>query len=346
MDYLPGLSVEAFEQMFSDRFPGMAPVLWLRRPGGEEILDLSQAEVNEFDSGESGRGDSFRRAHERSSVKATGMSTLLGIATGRAGAGDLPDDFRLLDVLGGSGTLVRVTRELPEWKTARDWILTGDLAAAMVSEALSYGLPALRQPAQFLLCRPEAFGALLIAYGAHHIGPAERPGCYEEAMRVLTPAGRLVVHDFETGSAMAHWFEQVVHAYSPTGHDYVHFTREGIEKDLSAAGFAAVDVTSIYDPITIRAENAGEARERMLRYVINSYGLTPPDGQLTESEFTDWVEGLVTDTIRYSEADFAHLDSVPAPVRSAGTMTLYESAGGWTAEFPRLALVAVAVKPG
>jgi SAM-dependent methyltransferase len=345
MHYLPGQSVEDFERNFTAKFPGMASALWLQRPGAEAVLDLERVTSNEFGSDESGRGDSFRRAHERSSVKATGMSTLLELATGCAEVGQIPADYRLLDVLGGSGTLVRVTRELPQWHTARDWILTGDVAAEMVCQALDYGLPALRQPAQFLLCHGEAFNAVLVAYGAHHIPVPDRYSCYEEALRVLRPGGRLVIHDFEVGTAMARWFEEVVHAYSPTGHDYIHFTKDDFEKDLLAAGFADVVVKTVYDPITIWADDPEQARERMLRYVLNAYGLTPPDGAIEGPDLSAWVEGLVTRCIRYAESDFAQLDSVPAPVRSNGTLTVYESAAGWTAELPRLALVAIATKP-
>jgi hypothetical protein len=344
MEYLPGVSVEDFEQSFTQRFPEMAAALWLRRPGGEAILDVRQAETNEFESDESGRGDSFRRAHERSSVKATGMSNLLKLATGCTDVGQIPADYRLLDVLGGSGTLVRVTREMPQWKTDRDWILTGDVTSQMVRQALDYGLPALRQPAQFLLCRDEAFNAVLVAYGAHHIPVPERPGCYEEALRVLRPGGSLVVHDFEVGTPMAHWFEDVVDAYSPTGHQYTHFTAAEFDKDLRAAGFADVSVEVVYDPITILADQPEEARGRMLQYVINSYGLTPPSGEADDGDVAGWVDGLVTSVIRYAESDFASLDSVPEQVRSEGTLAVYETSLGWVAELPRLSLVAIARK--
>lgn len=343
MDYLPGVSVEDFEKMFADRFPEMAPALWLRRPGGEAILDLRQANPNEFESDESGRGDSFRRAHERSSVKATGMSTLLALATGCTDITQVPDGFRLLDILGGSGTLVRVTRELPQWKTGREWILSGDVSSEMVRQALDYGLPAVRQPAQFLLVREQAFNAILIAYGAHHIPVSERPACYEEARRALAPGGRLIVHDFATGSPMARWFQQVVDAYSPTGHQYTHFTGGEFEEDLLAAGFGEVEVETIYDPITVLAGSQEEARERMIQYVLNSYRLTPPDAE--RRDIGTWVEELAADVIRYTESDFAELDAVPQEVRSAGTMTIYPTSAGWRAEFPRLSLVAIARKP-
>lgn len=345
MDYLPGLSVEDFEQSFSTQFPEMASALWLRRPGGEAILDVERAEANEFESDESGRGDSFRRAHERSSVKATGMSSLLRLATGHTEVSDVPAGFRLLDVLGGSGTLVRVTRELPDWKSSRNWILTGDVTSAMVRQALDYGLPALRQPAQFLLCQDGAFMAVLIAYGAHHIPVPERGTCYREALRVLRPGGRLVVHDFETGSPMAQWFGNVVDTYSPTGHQYTHFSRDDFREELQAAGFARTEVRSVYDPITIWADTRDAARGRMLQYVIDSYGLTAPDGAAAGGDIKDWAHQLVTSVIRYPDADLAELGSVPAEVRRTGTLAVYEADGGWTAELPRISLVAIAIRP-
>lgn len=347
MEYLPGLTVEKFERLFTERFPEMASALWLRRPGGETILDLGSTTTNEFGSDDSGgRGDSFRRAHERSSVKATGMSNLLELATGLAGVARLPAGFRLLDVLGGSGTLVRVTRELPQWSTERDWILTGDVTPEMAAQAFDYGLPAVRQPAQFLLCRDEAFDAVLVAYGAHHIPVEERDGCYAEARRVLRPGGRLVVHDFETGTPMARWFEEIVDAYSPTGHQYTHFSSTDFDKDLTAAGFADVQTVRVYDPITITADDAASARDRMLWYVRNAYGLTPPDGPAGDEQVLNWVEQLVTTCLRYTEDDFASLEGVPEQVRSTGTLTVYETAEGFRAELPRIALVAVAVNPG
>jgi ubiquinone/menaquinone biosynthesis C-methylase UbiE len=344
MNYLPNLSIEAFERDFSARFPALAPALWLRRPGGDDVVDLDRAEKNEFESDASGRGDSFRRAHERSSVKATGMSRLLELATGCDQVDQLPDGFHLLDVLGGSGALVRVTRELAKWTTSTDWILTGDVSSLMVRQALDYGLPALRQPAQFLLCADNAFDAVLVAYGAHHIPVPERPTCYAEAFRVLKPGGRLVVHDFEVGSPMARWFEEIVDVYSPTGHQYTHFTRDELEKDLRTAGFASVELQVVYDPITVRAQKPAQARDRLRDYLLNAYRLTPPNGRADVGEVRAWAGGLVADCIRYGPSDLSGLDGVAALVAVSGTVAVYATAQGWVAELPRLALVAVATK--
>jgi SAM-dependent methyltransferase len=344
-NYLPNMSVEDFEKHFAERFPEMAPLLWLSRPGAEAVIDEMCAHQNEFESDTTGRGDSFRQAHERSSVKAKGMSRLLELGTNRTDVRQKSAGFRLLDVLGGDGTLVRVTGELPQWKTSENWILTGDISAEMVRQALDHGQPAVRQPAQFLLCRDAAFDAVLVAYGAHHIPVPERPDCYREALRVLKPGGRLVVHDFAVGSPMARWFGEVVDTYSPTGHKYTHFTTDDLVLGLEAVGFESVETTTVYDPITVHSGDPDQARTQLLQYVINAYRLVPTGGAgLGPDERREWAHTLVAQYLTYPQADLTALGSVPPAVVDAGTMAVYKNADGWVAELPRLALVAVGTK--
>ena len=341
--YLAGMSAEDFRQRFQAGFPEMASTLWLDRPGGDEVLGPMFAKPNEFETNENGRGDSYRRAHQQGSVKAVGVTQLLELATGRASVRGMPQDRFLLDVLGGDGTVTRAADQIPQWSAPHHWILTGDLSAQMVQQAMAYGLPAVRLAAQFLLCRDEAFEAVLFAYGSHHIPVHERAACYADAWRVLRPGGRLVVHDFAIGSPTANWFETVVDTYSPNGHQYTHFTPSDLREDMAAAGFRRIEVKSIYDPIIVRAPDQHEARLGILNYLLDSYGLDG-GGQDVESTL-EWVGEQVAKCIQYGRSELKDLGDVVAPaVRRSGTLSVFETTDGWVAELPRTAIVGVAQK--
>lgn len=51
---------------------------------------------------------------------------------------------------------------------------------------------------------------MLLAYGTHHIDPANRLSTVQEAHRVLRLGGVFVLHDFEVGGPMDEWFSKVV----------------------------------------------------------------------------------------------------------------------------------------
>lgn len=344
--YLAGMSMQDFQQRFRARFPEMASTLWLDRPGGEEVLGPMFARPNEFETNENGRGDSYRRAHQQGSVKAVGVTQLLELATGRAGAQGLPPDYFLLDVLGGDGTVARAADQIPQWSAPRHWILTGDLSAQMVHQAMVYGLPAVRLAAQFLLCRDEVFEGVLLAYGSHHIPVHERVACYSDALRVLRPGGRLVVHDFAIGSPTANWFETVVDTYSPNGHGYTHFGSSDLRHDLMAADFQQVEIKSIYDPIIVRAPSEDDARRGILSYLLDSYGLAPGNGGEKDVEIAlDWVGDQVDKCIQYGRGELEELGEIVSPaVRTSGTLSVFETADGWVGELPRIAIVGLARK--
>src|SRR5207237_5518083 len=122
--------------------------------------------------------------------------------------GRLPFGWRLLDVLGGDGLIARALNMMRPGLT-RQPVLTSDVAESMILHAWAQGLPAIREPAQHLFLRDASFDAVLIAYGTHHIDPLDRPDMCREAFRVLRPHGRIVLHDFECGSAVARWFDEV-----------------------------------------------------------------------------------------------------------------------------------------
>ncbi|MFI7421281.1 class I SAM-dependent methyltransferase [Nonomuraea sp. NPDC049684] len=141
------------------------------------------ATSSEFDSDRDGRGDSYRRAQQDALVRWTGIRALLGLLAPDPAAGPP----LLLDVLGGDGTVARAAAGRLGSLDVKPAIITGDLSGHMVDRALAQGLPAVRQAAQLLFLREASVGGVLLAYGTHHIPPADRPGAVAEAARVTRP---------------------------------------------------------------------------------------------------------------------------------------------------------------
>jgi ubiquinone/menaquinone biosynthesis C-methylase UbiE len=313
--------------------PGLHDLIDPTRARSPRLLSALVSVTNEFDSDETGRGDSYRRAQEDSSVRWTGARQLLQLATRT----DSPGDVTLLDVLGGDGTIARAVADRADSRLAKLSIITGDISGEMVARALAQGLPALRQSADALLLRDASIDATLLAYGTHHITPADRPQAASEAVRVVRPGGRVVLHDFDTASPMARFFAEVVHPYSAAGHDYAHFSRA----ELTAL-FAGLPVTArvldVYDPLIVEADDYQSARARMCQYIADMYGVQEVFSAHRDPA-TSWT--FIEEIFDHS-CYAAALRDAPSgiPLRPV----LRESGGRWFAEVPRMAIVAVAEK--
>jgi ubiquinone/menaquinone biosynthesis C-methylase UbiE len=301
------------------------------RAGSGAALAALAATTTEFDTDASGRGDSYRRAQRDASVRWTGARQLLQWC----GALEAGRDTVVLDVLGGDGTLARAVRQQEPAAAERLTLLTGDISGEMVAQALAQRLPAVRQAAAFLFLRDDAVDATLLAYGTHHIDPVERPAAVREALRVVRPGGRVVLHDFDGASPMAGFFDRVVHHHSHTGHDYTHFSRAELQELFTTAGTPAT-IRDLYDPLVVHAPTEADARRRMCDYVADMYGIArlfdergiTASWQLLEKSFdhTDYLAQLPD-----------RLDVPVAPV-------VRRVRGGYAAEVPRVAIVAVAHK--
>ena len=307
----------------------LAALLDFDRPGTREAFaDLSHL-TTEFDSDHSGRGDSYRRAQTDTSVRWTGMRQLLRLAANGSEHGTL------LDVLGGDGTIAAAATahgggELSGW-----FVITSDRSAQMVDGALRRGLPAVRQDARFLFLKDSCVDAVLSAYGTHHIPVEQRGAVFGELARVVRPGGRVVVHDFDAKSPMAHFFTEVVDRQSWAGHDYEHFSRASMLQACHEAGLQA-RIEDIYDPFVVRGDTLRHARDRMCTYIGEMYGIA----DYLHACGPDRAWSLLMDYFDHSDTQSKVFEQPGRHIRP----TVWRQADGFVAEVPRCAMVAVAEK--
>lgn len=330
--YLPSMTLEDYLRDAVPAHPVLKAAVDFGRPGADKALRALAATTTEFDSDDTGRGDSYRRAQRNSSVRWRGIRQLLELAA----PSDAAAPHIVLDVLGGDGTIARAVHEHAPDLRDRVSILTGDLSGDMVERALAQGLPAVRQAADHLFLGDRTVDAALLAYGTHHIAPQDRLNAVTEALRVVRDGGRVVLHDFDDASPMARFFTDVVHPHTTAGHDYRHFSRGSLVELFEEAGTPA-RVVDLYDPLVVRGDTEEDARRRMCEYVADMYGV----GEYFAAQ------GGTDARWRILERYFGHegyLAGLPAEVDFTPRPVVYRSRGAYVAEVPRAAMVAVARK--
>lgn len=302
------------------------------------ITDLA-ARAFDFDSSMlGGRGEHYRLAQQNPLVRSVGIRQLFSIVSPRRDLRRLGPRHRILDVLGGDGVLARAMEQMVP-KSSLPAIVTSDLSGEMVAAARAYGLFAIQQPAQNLLLRDDSIDGVIIAYGTHHIPTNQRLQACREAFRVLKPGGGIALHDFEEGSPMCRWFNEVVDPYSQTGHLFPHITKDEVEGYLLDAGFEDVRVEYLYDPFILSATTPERAIRQLSKYLLHMYGLVKlverhgPDGAL------DVIGDLADEYLRYDYRAMGLAESF-----GASRVKLSRGEDGWTIEAPRVALVAHGVK--
>ena len=286
---------------------------------------------------EGGRGDTYRQSQMRHPLaRATGIQQLFDLFADPGG--QLHPAMVILDLLGGNGTLTRAARCIYASEQTPT-IITSDLSAEMVRDALSKGLPAIRQAAQKLLFADQTVDGTLFSYGTHHIPPESRMSTFAEALRVLKPGAQIVVQDFEEDSPTARWYSELLDKYTTTGHDCIHFTREDMSHLLKGAGFEDVRVLDVYDPFVLEAATAEEARKNMLDHVTNLFGLQVLLPDAPEDKDYDRLEKVLEPFTTFTSAE------LPRDRPTVQRLTLTPTVNGFRAELPRVALVATGRRP-
>jgi ubiquinone/menaquinone biosynthesis C-methylase UbiE len=330
--YLPSMSLGEYLRDIAAQHPALSSVLDFSRPDATAALTVVAATVTEFDSDDTGRGDSYRRAQTDASVRLTGIRQLLRLALPAPAPASM-----VLDVLGGDGTVARAVADRTEDDLSMVTVVTGDISGEMVQRALAQGQPAVRQAADFLFLRNDSVDAVVLAYGTHHIAVRQRAAAVAEAFRVVRPGGRVVLHDFAEDSPMVNFFAQVVHPNSCAGHDYPHFSLEHLNDLFRQAG-AYPRVINMYDPLKVVADTLDAARRKMCDYVGDMYGIRHLFDDRDGSD-APW---------RILERYFDHSNypaRLPNNVDTTLRPRIYQTGNQFVAEVPRVAMVAVAQKP-
>lgn len=338
-NYLPDTSLTLYLQFMSNKYPEFYKTFWFERPNSFKVIKEMNKAISDFEGRKKGgRGDYYRKAQKDPSVRIMGISQILQLAIQNQDIKKLSPAYKILDVLGGDGVLARALKLIKKGNSQQS-ILTSDSAADMITQALKYGLPAIRQLAQFLFIRDNSFDAVILAYGAHHIPRNDRPIVCREAFRVLKPSGNVVIHDFEENSPTAQWFNQVVDKYSITGHKYSHFTKEELYFYLQKNGFKNIKISHVYDPFITIDINKQKTFEKLMYYIFNMYGLEKLINDKDKKDLPERVYRLVQKYIHYK---FDGIKEVKPNWK--GSISFYKENGQFIAELPRVALVGIGTK--
>lgn len=321
-NYLNGLTFIEYAEIAKDAFPDLYHMLDQAAISGPEItryIDWMNEISWEFeDTGSGGRGTAYNVAQKSLRNRNVGMTALLKCFSSTFA--EMPsENTRILDVLGGDGTLARFVASLGG---LRPRILTADLSRYMVGACLSQNLACIRQAATRSLFQEAVLDGVIIAYGSHHLSHDDRQLAVSEAFRTLRPGGRLVLHDFETGGKTAMWFEQVVNPFSRTGHPHLHFSRAEMWGLFEMAGFRDVRVFDFDDPFTLDGATEEDAKCNAALHMYRMYDLV----KIADSE--DDVPGRVLACIE----------------RILGEVEVRDAGDRFVATVPRQALVAVGTK--
>ena len=317
--YLNGYSFEEYLDYLRHGHPELYDLLSHERccDGERHIAEMNMISWEFEDERVGGRGMAYNSAQKSADNRKAGMTELLKCFSSSF---EVPGQgFRILDVLGGDGTLARFCKTLGNHTPT---IYTADISKFMIDACHAHALPCVRQSATRSLFRDNVLDGVLIAYGSHHLDSDARQLAVREGHRTLRAGGRLVLHDFEIGGRCARWFDRVVHPYSRTGHPHAHFSRQEMFHLFASAGFGDVRVFEIRDPFILYGSSPEEAKHNAIMHMYDMYDLIKVAD--AARDIVPCLERHITETL--------------------GPISIRQEECRYAAEIPRHALVAVGTK--
>src|SRR5258708_1317514 len=135
--FMIGRSVEEHLAAIARRFPRMRECLQLDHFSNEEMenhfRDLGGRSRDFNSRSKGGRGDSYRRAQRDPLVRKIGITKLFDLVSPGFDAKNLTSEHKIIDVLGGDGTLARAFAQL--FPGIDPLIVTSDISTEMVASA-------------------------------------------------------------------------------------------------------------------------------------------------------------------------------------------------------------------
>ncbi|MEM1319029.1 MAG: class I SAM-dependent methyltransferase [Bacteroidota bacterium] len=331
--YFSQVTVSEYFEITKTKFPFLHSLLDRERFSSENIKQIFSAmKIIDFEGDtKGGRGRDYFLAQNKYPLnRSIGFQSIFNLI-GPAADGDKT----VLDILGGNGTLYRAAKLL-NYDHLK--IIINDISEEMIENAFKQNIPCIRQPAQDLLFKNACLDAVIFAYGTHHIPIKDRLKAFEETKRVLQPGGTIVFHDYEHDSMTSKWYSEVLHEFTYTGHDFIHFYKDQLRSDLLTAGFADVEVFYSYDPFVIEAETAEAAKEDLLDHLISLFGLKKfrEAYGYDRALFFAEAEKLVRKYADFRECEDEEINAV---IR-VKELTTYPYEGKFRCEMPRYSLMA------
>jgi ubiquinone/menaquinone biosynthesis C-methylase UbiE len=194
---------------------------------------------------------------------------------------------RVLDVGCGTG---RLSLALAGEQAARVWGVDVSREMLAVARARAPGLRFKQARAEALPFKDGWFEAVLFWLVVHLL---DRPAAFDEARRVLAPAGRIAVVSFHESHFDAHWLNEFFPSLEAV--DRARFpTQQELERELREAGFISVELERLTGGMSLTRE---AALDKLEQRHISTFDLLPP---AEVEEGIDRARRELPETVRYS----------------------------------------------